>query len=429
MQNQWTKSLIASCKKHLKHSPNITMRDKRERSTPLYLILVVYALISAVWIITSSRHLEIIPWEKLLRSRSYNFEYEDEKSLVNTLMNPKNSRISISSHTRAHEFNKEKEHALKTPHFDMHSCDAGNNETLTFPWRTPTFIIIGQHKCGTTALYSILREHPNLLPSTKFEPHYFDFKGKYIEERIKEGPGRKERLCAERYRYATDNFDTDQIMEDPNVMATFEKTPSYFDINDPALIKSVVPDTKIILILRDPVERLQSHLSMTALEGLSIKEMKAGKVNEEKLDKFLNHVYRHKKMALHEKRPQDLRRAPLFRGLYEQRIKKWLKYYELGESMLVLPYEDLRNEPQHVMDEIADFVGFPRYDFQSALMEKDLSPTIRSRDGKLSGRKATTYISDELRADLYDLYTPFNDKLADLLGERFRGIWGPKTNA
>eukprot|EP00554_Chaetoceros_debilis_P004252 CAMPEP_0194082276 /NCGR_PEP_ID=MMETSP0149-20130528/7829_1 /TAXON_ID=122233 /ORGANISM="Chaetoceros debilis, Strain MM31A-1" /LENGTH=406 /DNA_ID=CAMNT_0038764389 /DNA_START=247 /DNA_END=1467 /DNA_ORIENTATION=- len=406
------------------------MRDKRERSTPLYLILVVYALISAVWIITSSRHLEIIPWEKLLRSRIYNFEYEDEESLVNILMNPKNSRISISSHTRAHEFNKEKEHALKAPHFDMHSCDAGNNDTLTFPWKTPTFIIIGQHKCGTTALYSILREHPNLLPSTKFEPHYFDFKGKYIEERIKEGPGRKERLCAERYRYATDNFDIDQIMEDPNVMATFEKTPSYFEfVNDPALIKSVVPDTKIILILRDPVERLQSHLSMTALEGLSIKEKKAGKVNEEKLDKFLNHVYRHKKMALHGKRPQDLRRAPLFRGLYEQRIKKWLKYYELGESMLVLPYEDLRNEPQHVMDEIADFVGFPRYDFQSALMEKDLSPTIRSRDGNLSGRKATTYISDELRADLYDLYTPFNDKLADLLGERFRGIWGPKTNA
>jgi len=406
------------------------MRVKKERLAPLYLILVVYALISAVWIITSSRHLEIIPWEKLLRSRIYNFEYENKKSLVNILMNPKNSRISISSHTRAHEFNKEKEHALKTPHFDMHSCDAGNNETLTFPWRTPTFIIIGQHKCGTTALYSILREHPNLLPSTKFEPHYFDFKGKYIEERIKEGPGRKERLCAERYRYATDNFDIDQIMEDPNVMATFEKTPSYFEfVNDPALIKSVVPDTKIILILRDPVERLQSHLSMTALEGLSIKEMKAGKVNEEKLDKFLNHVYRHKKMALHGKRPQDLRRAPLFRGLYEQRIKKWLKYYELGESMLVLPYEDLRNEPQHVMDEIADFVGFPRYDFPSALMEKDLSPTIRSRDGKLSGRKATTYISDELRADLYDLYTPFNDKLADLLGERFRGIWGPKTNA
>jgi len=406
------------------------MRVKKERSAPLYLILVVYALISAVWIITSSRHLEIIPWEKLLRSRIYNFEYENKKSLVNILMNPKNSRISISSHTRAHEFNKEKEHALKTPHFDMHSCDAGNNETLTFPWKTPTFIIIGQHKCGTTALYSILREHPNLLPSTKFEPHYFDFKGKYIEERIKEGPGRKERLCAERYRYATDNFDIDQIMEDPNVMATFEKTPSYFEfVNDPALIKSVVPDTKIILILRDPVERLQSHLSMTALEGLSIKEKKAGKVNEEKLDKFLNHVYRHKKMALHGKRPKDRRRSPLFRGLYEQRIKKWLKYYELGESMLVLPYEDLRNEPQHVMDEIADFVGFPRYDFQSALMEKDLSPTIRSRDGKLSGRKATTYISDELRADLYDLYTPFNDKLADLLGERFRGIWGPKTNA
>jgi hypothetical protein len=107
------------------------------------------------------------------------------------------------------------------------------------PNRKPDFFIVGAPRCGTTALYSYLRQHPDLfLPEYK-EPHYFN------TDMTSGGAIRNEQEYLNLFAAARDH----QRVGEASVYYLSSRAA-------PPAIKSYCPAAKIIMMLRDPVEVL-----------------------------------------------------------------------------------------------------------------------------------------------------------------------------
>jgi len=120
----------------------------------------------------------------------------------------------------------------------------------------PTFIVAGAKKCGTTALWQYLVEHPDIRASRIKEPGYFSTAEKSLRagNNFGDGPARSgsyERGVSWYYSLYGENI---------NERAIGEASTVYFvDQSSADLIWRHNPDVKLVFLLRDPVARLYSH--------------------------------------------------------------------------------------------------------------------------------------------------------------------------
>jgi hypothetical protein len=106
--------------------------------------------------------------------------------------------------------------------------------------RLPDFLIIGEMRCGSTTLWELLSRHEKVFFSSEKELHFFDNR-----------EGRFDRGIASYAQWFVDARG-DQICG--------EATPDYlFHDEACARIHETVPQAKLLVILRDPVERAWSH--------------------------------------------------------------------------------------------------------------------------------------------------------------------------
>jgi hypothetical protein len=123
----------------------------------------------------------------------------------------------------------------------------------------PDFLIVGAPRCGTTSLYLHLKQRPEIfLPSVK-EPHFFAFDGEEVHYENNPIVWRFEEY-EELYRPAREG----QVLGDTS--------PGYLFYHNRVIeaIQKYVPhwqSLKIVIILRDPVERAFSHYSILRREG------------------------------------------------------------------------------------------------------------------------------------------------------------------
>ncbi len=122
----------------------------------------------------------------------------------------------------------------------------------------PNFFIVGAAKAGTTSLYAYLRQHPDIfMPEDVKEPHYF------AEVR----PSRAQRYASPVYISDRDAY-LRLFRAGKTHRAIGEASPSYlWSEAAPARIHAVAPEARIIIILRDPIERAYSHYLMDFREG------------------------------------------------------------------------------------------------------------------------------------------------------------------
>jgi hypothetical protein len=109
--------------------------------------------------------------------------------------------------------------------------------------RLPNFLMIGAMKTGTTSLWHYLRSHPQVFMSDIKEVMFFDPRHKWNR-----GLDWYER----QFEQAPD--DTVALGE---ASTSYTKFPTVRDV--PNRIASVLPDVKLIYMVRHPVERMQSH--------------------------------------------------------------------------------------------------------------------------------------------------------------------------
>jgi hypothetical protein len=133
----------------------------------------------------------------------------------------------------------------------------------------PNFLIVGAQKAGTTSLYHYLKSHPQVFLSAEKEPKYFSGQGLSLPQN---GPGDK------RIKYVL-NWDEylDLFSKANGKMAIGEASidTMYYHHQTIPLIKNRLGDPKILIFLRNPVDRAYSaytHLLREGDEALSFEE-------------------------------------------------------------------------------------------------------------------------------------------------------------
>ena len=185
-------------------------------------------------------------------------------------------------------------------------CGAG----LAAP-AAPNAIVIGAQRCGTTQLHDILAAHDDVyVPIKRKEPHYFD---KYYDR----GPD----------WYATFFPTCDQARPYQTIA---EVTPDYlFSPEVPKRLAAFNPACKLVLSLRDPINRFKSHYHHW-------RRLQASNVP---IDAFFEMV------------PEATQR-----GLYYHQIERFLALFPKAQFHVMIFEEWIANSYQHLSD-LSDFLG------------------------------------------------------------------------
>ncbi|MBQ7555901.1 sulfotransferase [bacterium] len=252
----------------------------------------------------------------------------------------------------------------------------------------PSFIIIGAQRCGTTSLYDYLSNHPQIIPSPVKELFYFDdYYTRPINWYKSFFPTEKQKEKLERDLVAR--------------VITGEASPSYFFHPYAAKrIKETLPQVKLILVLRDPIERAYSHynhIRRLNREPLSFEEALAKEV--ERITPDIE------KLAKDEFYKADQRRdySYLTRGYYAKQLTEWYKYFP-KEQLLVVQSEEFYRETPRVYNEIVEYLGLNSYTL----------PTFEAKNA-LKYAKMAPETKEKLKA----YFAPKNEELYELLGKRF----------
>ena len=247
--------------------------------------------------------------------------------------------------------------------------------TYQFPkYRVLDFIIAGTMKGGTTAAITNLSKHPD-ISMVKNEIHYFDKKDEY-------------QRGIEWYK---NHFDyTKKMVGDkaPDVM---------YQSSCLELLQLVNPQVKIILFLRNPIDRAYSHWKMsrdifrnTNSFEYSVHDEIQNRWNENRLYRvsFWYHFVQ--------------------RGLYYKQIEEILKYFP-RDNLLVIISEKIRKDPDEEHQKIFNFLGLPN--FHNKFIEE-----FSSKNETTIDKKSAIY------KELKKIYNPDVKKLEKFLGYK-TGWW------
>jgi len=246
------------------------------------------------------------------------------------------------------------------------------------PRPLPTFLVIGAAKAGTTSLHEYLSQHPDVSSPLIKEIHYFD----HSYER---GLGW--------YRGYFPRLEGRQI--------TGESTPYYlFHPCVPARVQRDVPDVRLIVLLRNPIDRLVSqhnHEVADGFEDLSLEEAldcESGRLagEEEKLlrnPRLRSFVHQH--------------HSYIARGCYAEQLERWFTYFD-REQFLILSAEDLFESPHAIV--------------QLAQHHLDLE-SVEPADVTVRNARSYAPISTALRGRLQATFAPHNERLYELVDRDF----------
>jgi len=245
----------------------------------------------------------------------------------------------------------------------------------------PDFVILGAQKSGTTTLYTQLARHPAVFPALRKEVHYFDASPRPIEWYRAFFPRRR----AMEARAA-------------NVgnAVTGEATPFYlFHPSAPARLRAAVPHARLLVVLRDPVERAVSGYHHAVRMGDETRPIDVA------LDPANAEVLADAAQWYDDPACPARRRGYLPRGRYAEQLERWFAALS-RDQVLVLETRELGGGV--ALRKALEFLGLP--------------PTAV---GVASDRNVGAYDAPEsaIEASLREYFAPHNDRLFALLGHRF----------
>jgi tetratricopeptide (TPR) repeat protein len=214
------------------------------------------------------------------------------------------------------------------------------NNSQVIEQRIPNFLIIGSGKSGTSSLYQYICGHPQVLPAITKEIGYFD-----INRRYRNG-----------INWYLSHFP--QIMEQDNFL-TGEATPSYlYRYQVAERILQVFPQIKLIVILRNPIERAISAYYHAVKDQGELRSLENAIDEEIKiLEEFTDPL---EIMATKYKFNHRLEPKYIVWGLYYYFLKHWLELFPKKQLLILHSYE-LFNHPELTTNKVFSFLGLPNY--------------------------------------------------------------------
>lgn len=261
---------------------------------------------------------------------------------------------------------------------------------ITGPLRTlPDFIIVGAARSGTTSLYNYLIKHPYIIPPQKKEIHYFDY---YYNHGLKWYKSFfplsfKQLYLSKKYKFK---------------FLTGEASASYmFHPLVPKRIQLIRPNIKLIMLLRNPVERAYSYYSFNLQRGIEKDSFEKVIENEfKRLGKEIEEMLINDNYVIHKWE----RFSYIASGIYLNQIQNWFKYFS-KKKILIIKSEDFFENPSKFLSTTLKFLNLP--DFQLNSYEK-YNISINKN------------LNKDLREKLIDFYEPYNKRLYNFLGIDFK---------
>lgn len=246
----------------------------------------------------------------------------------------------------------------------------------------PSVLIIGAQKSGTTSLFNYLVQHPDVRSPSGKEIHYFDL---HYARGIKWYRG-----C---FPY------THQLRRGS---MTLDASPYYLvHPQVPPRVAQLLPQVKLVALLRNPVDRALSHYQH---------ELRAGR---ESLS-FAEAIERESERLVGEE--ARLRNDPNYysynhhrysyalRGLYVDQLRRWMQHFTRSQ-LLVMQSEWLFRDPAAASAAVYDFLGLPPNRLGH------YKPFLQGKYGR--------DMPAEVRTRLTTYFEPYNRELYRWLGEEF----------
>jgi len=251
----------------------------------------------------------------------------------------------------------------------------------------PGFLIVGAERCGTTSMFHLLSQHPAVFSSTmrKQEVHFFDVAyGRGLAWYQSHFPlGVTARLAAGRKGVTP---------------VAFEASPYYmFHPLAPERIYRDLPGVKLLVMVRDPVERAYSAHANHVGHGLETESFEraleledsrlAGEAERIMADPAYN-SYRHRHYSYR------------IRGHYAEQLEHLEKVFG-RDRILVVDSGDFFADPVPAYDRVLDFLGLPHRGY----------PAFTPQNAR-----PRSPMPETLRAALEEHYRPHDERLTAWLG-------------
>lgn len=346
-----------------------------------------------------------------------------------------------------------------------YTCDAQNSPDMLSEGdvirRALHAVVIGTMKGGTQALHTLLtKSHPRILNSGKMHGELQFFTRQGLRKNLpRDNPAYRQldgnaqftiprQDLRDGFQYVLDSRDAFKVRQDGKLDIQNDMNRDKFGIhsapiyifngrNVPARMLCVAPWVKVIVILRNPIERAFSHYNFISLwpdiKGRipptfdqfiqnDLKQLTNSGVirkwtSEQDFESFSGSNEESEAWEKYSKFAKNM--GPVGRGLYSIQLEMWIDEYKkinksVEDDLLILRSEETKENPQDAYHEAVQFLGLEVH-------------TTRRKDFFHKAHHKTEYthegMSDETYKLLYDLYKPYNKRLAKLLGDDWDGVW------
>lgn len=258
----------------------------------------------------------------------------------------------------------------------------------------PDFLIIGTQRGGTTSLYNYLADHPCIGAASIKEVHFFD------SAHFKQGEiWYRGHFPTVWQKYATERGQKQKFL-------TGESSPYYlFHPHTAKRVATLLPQVKLIVMLRNPVDRAYSHYYHeiaggheklpTFEDAIEGEEERLRGEQEKMLADEQYHSYNHRHYSY------------LARGRYIEQLPAWLDLF-VKEQVLILKSEDFYADPAAVYLQTLRFLDVPEVTLKAE--QQAFKTYNETRAPKMNA---------ETRKRLLDYFAPYNERLYDRLNTNF----------
>lgn len=296
----------------------------------------------------------------------------------------------------------------------------------------PEFLLVGGMKCGSTSFARYLSVHPQVRLRGPKEPHYWSwhrYPARYQEFFVNESP---------------------LTSPGPGQCVSGEfSTSSLIHPLAPRRVLANLPEVRIFVLLRNPVDRAWSHFMMSKLAGREEACSFADVVRRE-MDEAPQLLAAHERgfqdtdgdsstchsgvdgtpirVARHERGfpdrilhgAADLRdfyfQSCVFRSLYHDQVHRWMRLFP-REQLMIIQSERFFANPPDTMNEVAEFLRLEPFEFNS-------NPGLQRKWDAGAGNalqmpQAYPELDGATREVLTVFFEPYNQQLYRLIGEDF----------
>jgi len=249
----------------------------------------------------------------------------------------------------------------------------------------PDFLVIGAKRCGTTSLYQHLPEHPCISKS----PH--DNMG-FFNDNF--------HLGVNWYKsFFPTTFTRNKIKSKFGGFLAFDVTTKYMEEESTANnVYQTKPNMKIIIILRNPVDRAYSQYHLSVRQTAERRSFED--VVEENMNRLNKESHEHYEIKPKFSAKED---NYLKKGLYALQLRYWLKIFP-RENILIVSTEEFESNQQIIYNKIFEFLNISKFEVKNTKkMQKGNYPPIKS----------------ETRNLLLDYFRQHNHELFELINMKF----------